>query len=312
MHTRRLGRSGLHVSRLALGTLTWGLSVDAEVARDLLTAYVEAGGALVDTAHGYGGGVAEEWLGELLGPVVPRDQVVVVSKAGIRRGPAGRVVDTSRRALLTDLDDSLRRLRTDHVDVWMAHAWSDDVPLEETLGALEYAVQSGRARYVGVSNYLGWQLARAFSLAELARLPLVADEVEVSLVCRDAEHEVLPAADHLGVGVLAWAPLGRGVLTGKYRGGIPPESRAASTDFPAFRERFLDERAVSITEAVATAAQGLGVSPAEVALAWVRDLPGVTAPIVGVRTLAQLRAALRAEELELPAELRRALDDVSA
>ena len=204
MLSRHLGRSGLTVSRLGLGTLTWGLEVDEEGARDQVSAFTAAGGTLIDTARGYGEGAAETILGRLLaGGVVARDEVVIVSKAGIRRGPGGRVVDVSRRALLRDLDESLARLGTDHLDVWLAHTWSDDVPLAETLGALEYAVSSGRARYVGVSNYSGWQTARAFSVLESARIPLVANEIEHSLLHRDGEHEVLPAAQALGFGVLA-------------------------------------------------------------------------------------------------------------
>ncbi len=311
MHSRRLGHSGLTVSRLALGTLTWGLGVDEEGARDQLEAFVEAGGTLVDTGHSYGEGAAETWLGRLIGPVVPRSQVILATKSGVRAGPSGRVVDLSRRALLDDLDVSLRRLGTDHVDLWLVHAWSDAVPLAETLGALEFAVRSGRARYVGVSNYSGWQAARAFSLVEEQRIPLLCNEVEVSLLAREAEYEVLPAARCLGFGVLAWAPLGHGVLTGKDRNGMPPDSRAASLTFPRSVQRHLDERSAPIVDAVVTAARGLGVPPAQVALAWVRDLPGVSSAVVGARTVAQLRAALTADELSLPAEIRAALDDVS-
>lgn len=173
-------------------------------------------------------------------------------------------------------------------------------------------MSSGRARYVGISNYSGWQTARAFSVLESARIPLVANEIEHSLLHRDAEHEVLPAAQALGFGVLSWAPLGRGILTGKYRGGIPPQSRAASRVFPRFLDRYLDERAVAITEAVITAARGLDVPPAQVALAWARDTPGVSSVIVGARTVTQLQAALGSESLDLPGPVRDALDDVSA
>ena len=173
-------------------------------------------------------------------------------------------------------------------------------------------MSSGRARYVGVSNYSGWQTARAFSLLESARVPLVANEIEYSLAHRDVEREVVPAAQALGVGLLAWSPLARGVLTGKYRNGVPSDSRAASRDFPQFAERFLDARSGSVVEAVATAARGLQVSPTEVALAWVRDRPGVVAPIVGARSTAQLRTTLASESLELPRQLVDALDEVSS
>lgn len=292
--------------------MTWGHSVDEHDALDHARAFVSAGGNLVDTAYGYGDGAAETILGSILREIGPREDFVVCSKAGVFRVGDARRVDVSRRGLMHQLDASLTRLGTDHVDVWLVHTWSDDAPLSETLSALEWAVTSGRARYVGVSNYGGWQTARAATLMEQARVPLVANEIEYSLVSRTPELEALPAARALGVGILAWSPLGRGVLTGKYRHGIPAGSRATSPDFPRFVERFLDDHSLGVAESVAMAARGLGVSPAEVALAWVRGRPGVTAPIVGVRTEAQLRAALASVELALPAEIIEALDDVSA
>ena len=311
MDLRRLGSSGLLVSPLALGTMTWGHSVDEHDAKDHLRAFVAAGGNLVDTAFGYGGGEAERILGAILGEELAREDVVICTKAGISRIDGQRRVDVSRRGLLGQLERSLERLGTDHVDLWLVHTWSEDAPLEETLSALEWAVTSGRARYVGISNYGGWQSARAATLMQSARCPLVATEVQYSLVHRDPEAEVLPAAEALGLGVLAWSPLGRGVLTGKYRTGIPAGSRAASADFPNFVERFLDEHSVRVAESVAMAARGLGVSATEVALAWVRDRTAVAAPIVGVRTDAQLRTALASTELTLPAEIVEALEDVS-
>ncbi|WP_353355676.1 aldo/keto reductase [Intrasporangium sp. DVR] len=310
MH-RRVGSSGLRVAPLALGTMTWGNSVDRHEATDHVRAFLDAGCQLVDTAYGYGGGDAERCLGDMLDHVVPRDDLVICTKAGIHRVGDERRVDVSRRALMQQLDSSLQRLRTDHVDVWLAHTWSDEVPLSETLSALEWALTTGRARYVGVSNYSGWQAARALSLLEAARIPLVLNEIQYSLLEREAESDVLPAAESLGFGVLAWSPLGRGVLTGKYRSGVPAGSRATSPDFPAFAERFLDEHSMRVAEAVVMAAKGLGVTPTEVALAWVRDRPGVTAPIVGARTGAQLRSALASLELTLPPEIVEALDDVS-
>lgn len=292
--------------------MTWGNAVDLHEASDHVRAFVDAGGTLVDTAYGYGGGDAETFLGSILDEVVSREDLVICSKAGISRVGDDRHVDVSRRGLMAQLETSLARLRTDHVDLWLVHTWSDDAPLAETLSALEWAVGTGRARYVGVSNYSGWQSARAYSLLETARVPLVANEIQYSLVHREPEAECLPAALALGFGTLAWSPLGRGVLTGKYRSGVPAGSRASSSDFPHFAEHFLDEHSVRVADAVVMAARGLGVSPTEVALAWVRDRPGVTAPVVGVRTGAQLRTALASLDLTLPPELVEALDDVSA
>ncbi|MEO7746745.1 MAG: aldo/keto reductase [Actinomycetota bacterium] len=310
MEQRYVGASGLRVSSLALGTMTWGRDTDEHEAREQLAAFLQAGGTLVDTADGYGDGMAEELIGGLLPRLAAREDVVLCTKAGLGSRAGG--VDTSRRALLAALDTSLARLGTDYVDLWLVHAWSDDVPLDETLSALEWAVSTGRARYVGVCNYGGWQSARAATLAEVrGTTPLVAHQVEYSLLARQAESEVVGAARALGLGLLAWSPLGRGVLTGKYRHGTPADSRAASPHLAGFVEHHLGERSRRIVDAVVTAADGLGCSPAEIALAWVRDQPGVVAPVVGARTAAQLRGTLTSDEVHLPAEIRDALDEVS-
>ncbi len=309
-----MGRSGLSVSRLGLGTMQWGRDTDEHEARDLLEAFVEAGGTLIDTAAGYTDGASETIIGGLLDKVVPRSDVVLATKAGISRRTGTRVVDLSRRGLLDQLDGSLQRLGVDHIDLWQVHTYATDVPLEETLSAVDHATATGRARYAGISNYGGWQTG--WTVAHQRSVPgravPVSNQVEYSLVQRGIEREVLPAAQSLGLGVLAWSPLGRGVLTGKYRSGTPADSRAASPHFASFVERYLDARARRIVEAVSTAADGLGVAPLEVALAWVRDQPGVAAAIVGSRTAAQLRGTLGVEELVLPAAIRTALDDVSA
>ncbi len=313
MRQRQVGHTGLRVSRLGLGSWLWGKDTDVHEARDQLVAFLDAGGTLVDTAAGYGDGLSEEIIGELLGSVVPRDDVVLATKAGA--GPRGgrHVRDTSRGALLRQLDRSLRLLGVDAVDLWQVHVWSDDTPLDETLSALDHAVSSGRARYVGVSNYTGWQTAYAATLqqARPGSTPLACTQVEYSLLNRDIEEEVVPASRAMGMGVLAWSPLGRGVLSGKYRGGIPADSRAASPTLEANVAVYLDQRSRGVVEAVCRAAEGLELSPVEVALAWVRDRPGVTSAIVGARTGAQLRGTLTAEDVELPAEITAALDDVS-
>jgi aryl-alcohol dehydrogenase-like predicted oxidoreductase len=313
MQQRPLGRSGLAVSRLALGTMTWGRDTEPDEAAAQLKFFLEAGGTLVDTADVYGDGDAEAVIGALLDGPVPRDELLIATKAGLRPGTARRR-DGSRWHLLRTLDDSLRRLGTDHVDLWQVHGYDPDTPPEETLAALDQAVTSGRARYVGVSNFAGWQTARAavWQAAWPGRAPIVAAQVEYSLLQRGVEREVLPACAALGLGVLCWSPLGRGVLTGKYRTGRPADSRAASPHFGPFVRPYLEPRSSSIVEAVVTAAAGLGVSPLEVALAWLRDRPGVTAPILGARTGGQLQGALRSEQLSLPDEITQALDDVSA
>ena len=313
MQQRRVGRTGLQVSRIGLGTMTWGRDTDEHEARESLIAFAEAGGTLLDTAAGYADGDSERLVGSLIGDVVSRDEVVLATKAGISRRTGERVTNTSRGHLLSALDASLERLGTDHVDLWQVHVWSDEAPLEETLSALDLAVTSGRASYVGISNYSGWQTAQAATWQEAVpgRTVLASTQVEYSLLNRRVEREVLPAAAALGLGVLPWSPLGRGVLTGKYRSGTPVDSRGASQVFAGFVEPYLEEPSGRVVEAVARAADGLGWTPLEVALVWVRDRPGVTAPIVGARTAAHLRGPLGVEDKVLPAELVAALDDVS-
>lgn len=313
MEQRYVGRSGLSVSRLGLGTMTWGRDTDAEDAAAQLRTFAEAGGNLIDTADVYTGGDAERLLGRLLRDAVPRSELVISTKA-VLTPAARRPRDASRRHLIAAIDASLTRLGVDYVDLWQLHTYDPEVPLEETLAALDAIVASGRAVYAGVCDYTGWQLAAAAvtQRATPARIPITAAQVEYSLLARDPEREVLPAADHVGAGVLAWSPLGRGVLTGKYRTGIPADSRAATPHFADFVRPYLDERCRRVVESVTTAAEGLGVSPLSVALSWVRDQPGVSSAIVGARTHAQLSGILLSEDVALPREIREALDDVSS
>jgi aryl-alcohol dehydrogenase-like predicted oxidoreductase len=311
MELRPLGRSGLHVSRLALGTMTWGRDTDEHEARDQLLAFVEMGGTFVDTADVYAGGQSEQIVGRLLAEV-GRDSVVLATKAVSR--PGERRFDASRGHLLRALDSSLERLGVEHIDLWQLHAWDPLTPLEETLSALDTAVSSGKVRYVGLSNYSGWQTAKAAALqaARPGAARPISTQVEYSLLQRGIEREVVAASVDAGLGLLPWSPLGRGVLTGKYRFGTPADSRGASSHFSAFVAPYLSEESRRVVDAVCTAAEGLGVAPLEVALAWVRDQPGVVAPVIGARTAAQLRGALTVEELTLPDEIVSALDEVSA
>lgn len=314
MELRQLGRSGVRVSRLGLGTMTWGRDTDEHEAAEQLRFYLDAGGNFIDTAAVYGNGDAERVLGGFLGVMAPRDQIIIATKAGISFKSGERVVDNSRTSLIADLDRSLSHLRTDYVDLWQIHTWDENTPLEEVLSALDYAVSTGKARHVGISNFAGWQLARAVTLQNpiFGKAPIISTQNEYSLLNRKVEREILPASRELSVGVLAWSPLGRGVLTGKYRSGLPSDSRGASPHFSSFIEPYLDERSRKIVEAVMVASDGLGLSPLEVSLAWVRDCPGVTSAIIGARTGAQLRGALSAESVTLPVPVREALDEISA
>lgn len=309
MKHRHLGRSGLVVSRLALGTMTWGGDTPEDDAEVQLRQFREAGGTLIDTADVYVKGESERILGRLLAKDGAREEVLIATKAFGQTGPGPMGRGTSRGHLLNALDASLARLQTDYVDLWQVHAWDPSTPLEETLAALDAAVRSGRVRYAGVSNFSGWQLAKA---AATSPARIVSTQMEYSLLQRGIEREVVPAALDAGVGLLPWSPLGRGVLTGKYRrGSVPPGSRGASASFSAFVEPYLEDDKTHVVDAVLTASDGLGVSPVAVALAWVRDRPGVTAPIVGARTAQQLTQILAAEQVVLPDSIRTALDDVS-
>lgn len=313
MEMRILGNSGLRISRLALGTMTWGRDTDEHEAAEQLKAYLDAGGNVIDTAAMYGDGDSERVIGGFLETLVSRDQLILATKAGITFNSGERIVNNSRGSLLGDLDKSLMRLGVQDIDLWQVHTWDENVPLEETLGALDYAVSSGRVRYVGLSNFLGWQLARAATLQNpiFGKAPIISIQSEYSLLNRKIEEEVIPAAIDLNIGLLAWSPLGRGVLTGKYRSGTPSDSRGASQHFANFVSPYLNSRSRKIVDAVCVAAEGLGYSPLEVALAWVRDSFGVTSSIIGARTAAQLRGALTVEEIELPDQVRAALDEVS-
>jgi aryl-alcohol dehydrogenase-like predicted oxidoreductase len=314
MEMRRAGKSGLTLSRLGLGTMTWGRDTDTHEAADQCRAFIEAGGNFLDTSPIYGDGDSERVIGGMIGTLFQRDEVVIATKAGIQLVNGERVINNSRQSLISELDKSLSRLGTDHVDLWQIHGWDPNNPLEDTLSALDYAYSTGRARYVGISNFSGWQSSRAITLQELhgMKAPIVSLHNEYSLLNREVEEEILPCADDLNVGFLAWAPMARGVLTGKYRTGIPSDSRAAAPHFIKHVEPYMNDCSARIVEAVSVAAEGLGFAPLEVAIAWVRDNPLVTSSIVGARTGAQMRGILKSEEIHLPETIRDVLDEVSA
>ncbi len=314
MEMRRGGKSGLSLSRLGLGTMTWGRDTDTHEAADQCRAYIEAGGNFFDTSSTYGDGDSERVIGGLIGTLFKREDVAIATKAGVAFTDGVRKVNNSRQSLISDLDKSLARLETDYIDIWQIHAWDPLTPLEDSLSALDYAYSSGKARYVGLSNFSGWQSARAITMQEsnTAKAPIVSNQVEYSLLNRSAEEEILQCAIGTETAIFAWAPLGRGVLTGKYRKGIPSDSRAAAPHFVKHVEPYLNEKSARIVEAVSVASEGLGYAPLETALAWVRDTPGITSAIVGARTGAQLRGILKSEEIVLPEIVRTALDEISA
>ena len=292
--------------------MTWGRDTSAEQAKGLIETFREAGGTLIDTAAAYGAGDSERLIGQLISDAGAREEMVIATKAGFVIRDGERIVDTSSRALLRDLDGSLSRLQTDYVDLWQIHAFGD-APLAESLAAVDHAVATGRVRYAGVSNFVGWQTAQAatWQSAFPGRTPISSAQVEYSLLARRAEVEVLPAVRAFGMGFFPWSPLGRGVLTGQYRTGTPRGSRAATDHFAWFVEPYLEPRSRGVVEAVARAAEGLDLTPLQVALLWVRDAPGVTAPLLGARSAGQFAPALAVEDQQLPDEIASALDDVS-
>ncbi len=293
--------------------MTWGKDTSEEEAGQQLTAFVDAGGTLVDTADIYTGGQGERILGRLLRGAMRREDLVVATKSG--HTPEGyRPVDGSRRHLLASLDASLRRLQTDYVDLWQLHVFDPHTPPEETLDAMETAVTSGKARYVGTGDLQAWQFATlaTWQRARPNRAPLVSAGTEYSLLNRGADRALRPAVAAADAHVIAWSPLGRGVLSAKYRNGVPSDSRAAFPHMAPYVEPYLDDRSRRVVESVCTAAEGLGVSPLAVALSWARDQQGVAAAVVGPRTLAQLQEILSVESVELPPKIRDALDDATS
>lgn len=307
MQNRQLGPSGLSVSAIGLGTLTWGRDTDDFEAHDLLERFGNAGGNLIDTSPAYGDGAAEALLGEVL-RAHDRDKFVICTKVGGAGGPGGAL---HRKLIRDSAAGSVQRLGVDYLDLLLIQAPDFQTSLSEIADTLDFVVTSGLANYVGVSNLPAWQLA--LLVAKLQRPDrLVAGEYEYSLLARQIEADVAPACRHLGVSLLAWSPLGRGILTGKYRRSIPADSRAASPHLGGFAKARLEDAGKPIVEAVAAAAAGLGVTPTEVALAWVRDRPGVASIISGARTAGQLETVLASNELSLPAPIEKALSEVSA
>ena len=306
MECRTLGASGCVVSTFALGTMTFGAETDEPGAHAQLDQFLAAGGNLVDTADVYSKGVSEtiigRWLADRSGA---RDQVVLATKGRFAMGPGRNDVGLSRRHLTQALDASLRRLGVDAVDLYQVHSWDPVTPLEETLRFLDDAVRAGKTRYVGLSNFTGWQVQRAVSLAERHGLavPLTL-QPQYSLLVRELEWEILPACAANGVGVLPWSPLGGGWLTGKYDAKSRPTGATRLGEDPgrgveAYDRRSRSDRTWAVIDAVRAVADGRGVPMSQVALAWLVDRPTVTSVILGARTTDQLADNLGAAGLHL-------------
>ena len=318
MEYRALGRSGLRVSVLTLGTMTFGGrgnfaqvgSTDLDEARRQVDLCLDAGVNLFDTADVYSEGWSEEILGEVLRG--RRDDVLVATKVRMTMGEGPNDAGLSRHHVITGCEASLRRLGTDYIDLYQVHEWDGLTPLEETLEALDVLVRSGKVRYVGVSNYSGWQLMKALGTAERLHLPrFVSEQIYYSLQARDAEYELIPAAVDQGLGVLVWSPLAGGLMSGKYRRDAEgPAGSRQLTDWnePPVRDSDL---LYDVVDAVVGVAQERGVPPVQVALAYLLRKPAVTSLIIGARTSEQLTDNLAAADLTLSDEEMARLDQVS-
>ncbi|HEV2782724.1 MAG TPA: aldo/keto reductase [Actinophytocola sp.] len=319
MEYRQLGRSGLRVSVLTMGTMTFGgRGVFAKVggtgvdeATRLVDRALDAGVNLVDTANVYSGGLAEEILGQVMKGRWNR--ALVATKARMPMGDGPNDAGLSRQHLIAECEASLRRLGTDHIDLYQVHEWDGRTPLEETLSALDDLVHAGKVRYVGCSNYAGWQVMKALGTAErLGTTRFVAQQIHYSPQAREAEYELIPIAVDQGLGVLVWSPLAGGLLSGKYRRGQqPPEGARHLTDWnePPVRD---EDKLYDLVDVLVEIAEAHGVSPARVTLAWLLGRPAVTSLVIGARTDEQLADNLAAADLTLTEAERTRLDEVSA
>ena len=318
MDYRQLGRSGLRVSTLTLGTMTIGDagpsasigSVDLDGARRQIDLCLDAGVNLIDTADVYSAGASEELVGQAL--VGRRDRVLLATKARMPMGEGPNDAGLSRHHLIEGCEASLRRLRTDHIDLYQVHEWDGQTPLEETLDALDGLVRAGKVRYIGCSNYAAWQLVKALGISDRLHLQrFVSQQIYYSLQAREAEYELVPASLDQGLGILVWSPLAGGLLSGKYRRDAQPQEGRHLTDWdePPVRD---EDQLYDIVDALVEIGDGHGVSAARVALAYTLGRPGVTSVVIGARREEQLLDNLAAADLELSADERARLDAISA
>ena len=317
-----LGNSGLRVSRLALGTMTfgtdWGWGADKNTARELFNTYIDRGGNLVDTADLYTNGVSEQWVGDFIRERQLRDRVVVATKFSFNADPGNpNSGGNGRKNMLRAVDGSLKRLNTDYIDLYILHAWDMLTPAEEVMRTFDDLVRAGKIRHVGLSNTPAWYASRAQALAQWRALePISTLQLEYSLVERSIENEHVPLGQQQGMGIMAWSPLGSGLLSGKYK---PSQSREfgegrlqtmKDSNNAAFNK--LTERNFKIVAELEAVAREAGRSMAQVAINWVAGRPGVATVLVGATRQSQLDDNLAALDFELPAALRARLDAVSA
>lgn len=312
MEYRRLGRAGLMVSELCLGTMTFGNEADEETSKQITDRFVEAGGNFVDTANVYSKGVSEELTGQAIARH-KREDIVLATKFRFPMGDGPNDSGASRKHVIAACEASLRRLGTDYIDLYQSHCWDAHTPVEETLSALDDLVRAGKVRYIGASNFTGWQLEKSLRVSEregLARFDCL--QPQYSLIVRDIEREVLPVCREEGLGVIPWSPLAGGFLTGKYsREDAPPEDTRMAAWTDTWQRHATPEK-FDVVDRVATVAGARGKEPAQVALNWVKNRPGVTSPIIGARSLEQLEKNLGATGWSLSPEELDSLEETSA
>ncbi|GIW05832.1 MAG: oxidoreductase [Dehalococcoidia bacterium] len=309
MNYRTLGRTGLKVAPLCLGTLTFGWQADEATSFAILDAYVEAGGNFVDTANVYAGGRAEEVIGRWLKERGNRDSIVLATKVGVKVGDGPNDFGGSRRHILAALEGSLRRLGVDHIDLYQTHYYDYDTPVEETLHALDDAVRAGKVRYIGASNHRAWELMQALWAADVqGTVRYDCLQPHYNLIHREEfERELRRVCLTYGLGVIPFFPLASGFLTGKYRRDALPESPRAT----GVQRRYYNEASWRALDALLDVASEVGASPAATAIAWLMHQPAVTAPIVGARTVEQIRDSLAAVDVHLSSEQLARLDAAS-
>ena len=318
---RLLGRSGLRVSPLALGTMTfgtdWGWGADAQEARRIFDVYVDRGGNFIDTANQYTNGTSEKFVGEFAAE--KRDQLVLATKYTLPLRPTDpNAGGNHRKSMVRSVENSLKNLQTDYIDLLYLHAWDFLTPVDEILRAMDDLVRAGKLLYVGISDAPAWQVARMQTIADLRGWsPLIALQIEYNLIERTVERDLIPMAKEMGLGVIPWSPLASGVLTGKYSrkdldAGSGTAEASGTRKNVAAAQGALNERGLAIADVVKSVAKEQGNSPAQVALAWTLLDKTVTAPIIGARTIQQLEDNLGALTVAFTADQRKRLDEASA
>ena len=315
MEYRSLGDTGLMVSELCLGCMTFGREADEGDSRKIVDRFLDAGGNFLDTADVYSKGLSEEITGRAIKGV--RDNVVLATKVYFPMGEGPNDIGLSRKHVTQGCEDSLRRLGTDYIDLYQVHCWDGVTPLQETLSALTDLVRSGKVRYIGVSNFTGWQLMRSVCVSEANGLEKFAClQPQYSLVERNIEREVLPICVEEGLGVIPWSPLGGGFLSGKYRRGEKPPQGSRISEAVESMEEYWDRRATernwATLDVVSRISEEMGKSYAQISLNWLLRQQGVTAPIIGARTLEQLEDNIDASGWELTEEQLEELSEASA